>query len=269
MAVKEVGQEGFRWFIGVVEDRDDPEKQGRVRVRIYNVHGDIVQTPKKDLPFAVTLMPGFSSSLKQVGVSATGLQIGSTVIGFFMDGNDAFMPVIFGVMPGKNDMSKLAVGQNSLDKQLLGPEPASAYNTQYPFNKVTQTESGHVIEVDDTPNFERLHTFHRSGTYSEVDHTGRRVNKIVGDDFEIIQKNQEVFIKGNVNIKVDGNYTLNVTGNIVVNGKTINMNRGTKGAARIGDTADTGDTGTGGPNDTNAAGTNVIETGSSTVFIGG
>ena len=46
------------------------------------------------------------------------------------------------------------------------------------------------------------------------------------------------------------------------------MNRGTMGAARIGDTADTGDTGTGGPNDTNEAGTNVIESGSGTVFIG-
>ena len=59
-----------------------------------------------------------------------------------------------------------------------------------------------------------------------------------------------------------------MTGNIIVNGKTINMNRGTMGAARIGDTADTGDTGTGGPNDTNEAGTNVIESGSGTVFIG-
>lgn len=268
MAVKEVGQEGFRWFIGVVEDRDDPEKQGRVRVRIYNVHGNVVETPKKDLPWAVTLMPGFSSSLNQVGVSATGLQVGSTVVGFFMDGNDTFMPVIFGVMPGKNDMPKLAVGQNNVIKQQIGPEPVSAYNTQYPYNKVTQTESGHVFEVDDTPNFERLHTYHRSGTYSEIDNTGQRVNKIVGNDYEIVEKNQEIYIKGNVNIKVDGDYTLNVTGNIVVNGRTINMNRGTQGAARIGDTADTGDQGTGSGTDDNAAGTNVIETGSQTVFIG-
>lgn len=224
MAAKEIGQEGFRWFIGVVEDRDDPEKQGRVRVRIYNVHGDIVETPKKDLPWAIILMPGFSSSLNQVGVSATGLQIGSTVVGFFMDGNDTFMPVIFGVMPGKNDIPKLAIGQNNIVKEQIGPEPVSAYNAKYPFNKVTQTESGHVIEVDDTPNFERLHTFHRSGTYSEIDYTGRRVNKIVGDDFEIVQKNQTVYINGNVNIRVNGNYTLDVGGNFKVNAKRIDLN---------------------------------------------
>lgn len=224
MAAKEVGQEGFRWFIGVVEDRNDPEKQGRVRVRIYNVHGDIVETPTKDLPWAITLMPGFSSSLKQVGVSATGLQLGSTVVGFFMDGNDTFMPVIFGAMPGKDDLSKLAVGQNNITKEQIGPEPTSAYNAKYPFNKVTQTESGHAIEVDDTPNFERLHTYHRSGTYTEIDYTGRRVNKIIGDDFEIVQKNQTVYINGNVNIRVNGNYTLDVGGNFKVNAKRIDLN---------------------------------------------
>ena len=269
MATKAVGEEGFRWFVGVVEDRDDPEQQGRVRVRIYNVHGDVVETPKSTLPWAIILMPGYSASLKQVGVSATGIQVNSTVFGFFMDGNDTTMPVIFGVMPGKGDLPKLAAGQNTINKQLLGPEPESAFRAKYPFNKVTQTESGHVIEIDDTPNFERLHTFHRSGTYSEVDQSGRRVNKIVGDDYEIVQKDQTVYINGNVNIKVKGNYTLDVDGDVVINGRTVNINRGTNGAARIGDTADTGDAGTGSHFDTNSAGTNVIETGSTTVFIGG
>lgn len=268
MTTKAVGEEGFRWFIGVVEDRDDPEQQGRVRVRIYNVHGDVVETPKNTLPWAIILMPGYSASLKQVGTSATGLQINSTVFGFFMDGNDATMPVIFGVMPGKNDLPKLAAGQNTINKLLVGPEPESAFRAKYPFNKVTQTESGHVIEVDDTPNYERLHTFHKSGTYSEVDQSGRRVNKIVGDDYEIVQKDKTVYINGNVNIKVKGNYTLDVDGDVIINGRTVNINRGTNGAARIGDTADTGDQGTGSGTDDNSAGTNIIETGSGTVFIG-
>lgn len=259
MTTKAVGEEGFRWFIGVVEDREDPEKQGRVRVRIYNVHGDVVETPKNTLPWAIILMPGYSASLKQVGVSATGLQINSTVFGFFMDGNDTTMPVIFGVMPGKDDLPKLAAGQNNINKQLLGPEPESAFRAKYPFNKVTQTESGHVIEIDDTPNFERMHTFHRSGTYSEVDQSGRRVNKIVGDDYEIVQKDQTVYINGNVNIKVKGNYTLDVDGDVVINGRTVNINRGSKGAARKGDSVQNDD----------AAGNQPIIGGSSTVFIGG
>lgn len=258
MATKNVGEEGFRWFVGVVEDRDDPEKQGRVRLRIYNVHGDVVETPTNTLPWAITLLPGTSASLNQVGVSATGLLIGSTVFGFFIDGNEATMPIIFGVMPGKGDIPKLATGLNTLDKSLMGPEPASAFNAKYPYNKVTQTESGHIIEVDDTPNFERLHTLHRSGTYSEISEDGRRVNKIVGDDYEIVVKNKTVYINGNMTIEVNGNYNLNVSGDITINGRNINMNKGTKGAARIGDTVP----------DSEADGSQGIGGGSTTVFIG-
>ena len=33
-----MGQDGFTWFIGVVEDRADPKKAGRVRVRCLGYH---------------------------------------------------------------------------------------------------------------------------------------------------------------------------------------------------------------------------------------
>jgi len=235
-------------------------------------------------------MPGFSASYNRVGVSATGLLVGSTVVGFFVDGNEATMPMVFGVMPGEGDIPTTAIEQNTIRKDLLGPEPESAYHSKYPFNKVTETESGHVFEIDDTPNFERLHTFHRSGTYSEIDQSGRRVNKIVGDDFEIVQKDQNVFIKGNMNVKIKGNHTLDVDGNVdikvggsvnmqvggnynvsvngsynvnvnggvAINGSTVNINNGTKGAARAGDLV---------KNDDNAGNQPIIGQ-SGTVLIG-
>lgn len=252
MTTKSLGSEGFRWFVGVVEDREDPQKYGRVRVRIHGYHGNKVEAPTSSLPWASLLMPGYSSSLLGVGVSSTGLQVGSTVVGFFFDGDEATMPVILGALPGKDDISQLAIGRNTINKQAIGTEPKSAYRSVYPFNKVVQTESGHFFEIDDTPNFERLHTFHRSGTYTEIDSTGQHVIKIVGDSHEVVQKNKKVFIVGDLDIEVKGN--------IRINGKTINMNRGTMGAARKGDTADSGDV----PGD----GTNIIETGSSTVLIG-
>lgn len=260
MTTKFLGEEGFRWFIGVVADRDDPEKRGRVRARIYGVHDqDEVLVPTPTLPWATVLMPGMSATFKQVGISPTGLMVGSTVVGFFLDGNEATMPVIFGVLPGIGDIPQLAAGQPSINKELIGPEPPSAFRAQYPFNKVTQTESGHVFEVDDTPNFQRLHTYHRSGTYEEIDADGTKVNKIVGDNYEIIQKNQKIYILGNVDIEVKGNYTLNVAGNIVINGATVNINNGSKGAARIGDAVP----------DSELDGTQGIAEGSGTVFIGG
>lgn len=260
MTTKFLGEEGFRWFIGVVADRDDPEKRGRVRVRVFGVHDqDEVLVPTQTLPWAVVLMPGMSATFKQVGISPTGLMVGSTVVGFFLDGNETTIPVIFGVLPGVGDISQLATGDSSINKEQLGPEPLPSYRAQYPYNKVVTTESGHVFEVDDTPNFERIHNYHKSGTYEEINAEGTRVNKIVGDSYEIVQKNQTIFIKGNVDVQVSGNYTLNVSGDIKINGNKVVINNGTAGAARIGDIVP----------DSEVDGSQGIGGGSGTVFIGG
>jgi len=78
------------------------------------------------------------------------------------------------------------------------------YNTTYPFNKVTQTESGHIQEWDDTPGSERIHTYHKSGTFSEIDANGTQVNRIVGDGFEIMERNGHVYVHGAYCVSVDG-----------------------------------------------------------------
>ena len=78
----------------------------------------------------------------------------------------------------------------------------------YPMNHVVESESGHVFEVDDTPGAERLHRFHRSGTFEEIQHDGTTIRKIVGDDFEVAARNKNVVIRGDCNITVNGNVTL-------------------------------------------------------------
>ena len=46
-----MGLDGFIWFTGVVEDRDDPSKLGRVRVRCVGHHtDDKSKIPTKDQP---------------------------------------------------------------------------------------------------------------------------------------------------------------------------------------------------------------------------
>ena len=47
-----MGIDGFRWFMGVVEDRHDPEKASRVRVRCFGYHDDnLEKIPTEDLPW--------------------------------------------------------------------------------------------------------------------------------------------------------------------------------------------------------------------------
>jgi len=82
------------------------------------------------------------------------------------------------------------------------------YNAVYPYNKVTQTESGHIVEYDDSPGAERINVHHKAGTFNEIDANGTQVNRIVGDGFEIMERNGYVYVKGAYNVTVDGAFNL-------------------------------------------------------------
>ena len=84
-------------------------------------------------------------------------------------------------------------------------QPKSPYSAKYPYNNVRESESGHIEEWDDTPNQERLHRYHRSGTFEEIDHNGTTVRKIVGDNYTIVDRNGFINIVGSANVTVNGN----------------------------------------------------------------
>jgi hypothetical protein len=95
-------RDGFNWWIGVVEDRMDPEKMGRCRVRIYGYHTDSkVILPTKDLPWATPIQPITSAAISGIGSSPLGPVEGTWVIGFFLDGEDMQQPAIFGTIATK------------------------------------------------------------------------------------------------------------------------------------------------------------------------
>lgn len=83
-------------------------------------------------------------------------------------------------------------------------QPEAPYGGQYPFNKVYESESGHVLEMDDTPGNERMTSFHRAGTYSDIDADGTRVDYINGDSYTIKSKNGFVYVYGECNLTVGG-----------------------------------------------------------------
>lgn len=92
-----IGLEGFIWWIGVVEDRNDPEQLGRVRVRCFGWHTDQKELiPTDSLPWAHPVIP-----INNPNVYTP--KEGDMVFGFFIDGNNAQNPAIMGVLPGKPD----------------------------------------------------------------------------------------------------------------------------------------------------------------------
>jgi len=97
-----MGIDGFRWFIGVVEDRNDPEKASRVRVRCFGYHDDdLEKIPTEDLPWAQVLAPTDTPSMAGMGNTPHFLVEGSHVFGFFLDANFMQRPVVIGTIPGK------------------------------------------------------------------------------------------------------------------------------------------------------------------------
>ena len=96
-----MGKDGFTWFVGVVEDRQDPQKLGRLRVRCLGYHTkDLGKLPTADLPWAHVMNPITSATVSGVGQTPLGCVEGTWVVGFFTDGHEAQMPMIMGTLPG-------------------------------------------------------------------------------------------------------------------------------------------------------------------------
>ena len=112
-AAHAIGKDGFNWWIGQVEnDGSDPEYTGanskdydytgKVKVRIVGYHNpDKVELPTRDLPWCSCVMPVVYAMKSGMG-SIQQLQIGSWVVGFFMDGSSAQVPIIMGSISDEN-----------------------------------------------------------------------------------------------------------------------------------------------------------------------
>ena len=393
------GLDGFVWFIGVVEDNNDPDKLGRVKVRAYGHHtADLNNIPLELLPWATVMGSTLDTSMQGQG-SFRKIEPGTWVIGFFLDAEEKQQPVVMGTLKGKpnqapnklvgfndpnesnpttkksnsnhgtlvdkdgkeydystddkhieSDVNRLArnetvtwidgedynlshsviaskdklydaethkIGRtekvqiaNTTDEKtdsgyIEWNEPTSPYAASYPNNNVMETASGHIKEYDDTSGQERIHEYHKAGTFYEIDKDGNKVTRVVGNNYDIIAGTNYVKVRGDVNLTIDsncktrikGNYDIevdgdktevikgkltqtvtgsvvetykdifdqNITGNATMDAKTINLNSGTKGAARLDDQVDTGDDPAG---ISGSDGSNKIESASSTVIIG-
>jgi len=96
-----MGKDGFNWFVGVVEDRQDPQTLGRLRVRCLGYHTEGLDKLKtEDLPWAHVMNPITSATVSGLGQTPLGAVEGTWVVGFFQDGSDAQQPIIIGTLPG-------------------------------------------------------------------------------------------------------------------------------------------------------------------------
>jgi len=264
------GKAGFIWWIGIVEDRQDPLKLGRCRVRCVGWHSENkMYLPTEMLSWATPTFPTNNPSTYAP-------KEGDMVFGFFADGESAQSPIMVGVFPSiplkegnaqeafndSRDAGQLAIApvkpsesatlyprrldepstsrlarndsdypspinQSKAANKLSKVEPNSYYNAVYPYNNVYESESGHALEFDDTKDAERIHLYHRSGSYVEWGPNGDRAERIQKDKFTVVVGNDSVYVKGDVTVFVDGSANITVGGDVtgVVDG-SVNMTVG-------------------------------------------
>lgn len=238
--IYEMGGE-FIWWVGQVVSRDDPLAIGRVRVRIPNDHGTPDEIADDDLPWARIMMPANKASTlveggNAVGQSPVGVINGSVVMGFYADGREKQLPIVMGSLPGAplsvdvsgdtnpfttpTDMPFEAKGIKTALDTPIGFEPPfallGATGSAYPYNKVEVTESGHIMEFDDTPGRERIAIRHRSGAYMHFDVNGDKVDKTPTNKWDIVGKNRLDYIGENWVMFANGSLVLSAEGSILM-----------------------------------------------------
>ena len=267
----------MNFFIGVIEDRNDPKQLGRFRVRVLGLHTeDKVILPTSDLPWASVITPSGGNS--GLGQTPPFFVNGTWVLISFRD-VDEQEPLIHGSISGKpavagtakesggffdpegiypkeagvSDINEMARGSlkatnpvardamrknqvatadfdeiseamTSIAGLAVNGSPGGDWSTPnilkatktydvsaigtyapvYPFNKVFASETGHVLEFDDTENQRRIQLSHASGSYLEYSNDGTLVSHIVSDKYDVVNGDSYMYIVGNEVHSTDG-----------------------------------------------------------------
>ena len=175
-----MGKDGFQWFVGVVEDRQDPQKLGRVRVRCLGYHTEIHEDLKTaDLPWAHPMNPITSATVSGIGQTPLGPVEGTWVVGFFSDGADAQQPIIMGTLPGVPNQLPTKDGSKGFQDRL---------NANYP--KYKDEPDTNRLAVNDEENPHPTLTLRKADRDIAVGVANTDITTVVDD---IVQADQSAF----------------------------------------------------------------------------
>ena len=138
-----IGRDSFRWWVGQIAPIESSGKQtkgegwgNRYKVRILGYHPfSKEELPDEDLPFASVLLPPTSGTGSANFVTAVRLRPGDVVMGFFLDGDNAQLPIIFGAFGRTKDVSNAAAS--------IGFAPFTGYTSKVrpPEGTLAKTET--------------------------------------------------------------------------------------------------------------------------------
>jgi hypothetical protein len=174
--------------------------------------------PAKQEPVIMGALPGVNTDKTSNFTIASSSAVGGySTSGGFKDPNEKYPSELYIKKPDTNLLAQESVDTHA-SKDLkhtltadwttatgTASHPASTQSSaKYPTNHVFETESGHYVEFDDTAGNERIHLFHKKGTYIEIDSSGNVIIKTVGNVTNIVAGNMDTYVAKNYNISVGG-----------------------------------------------------------------
>jgi hypothetical protein len=184
-----IGRDGFRWWIGQIPPVESMGQQvegggwgNRFKVRILGYHPyDENELPNEELPWAQCLVPttaGTGAANCSTGVQ---LQPGDVVLGFFLDGDNAQIPVILAAFGRTTSVP--SVGYSSPFVPFTGYSSKIPVNTNLGANEASELSKdaqptprdlslGRVLFANTIGNTKTL------GIISEIDNVLRRINPL-------------------------------------------------------------------------------------------
>lgn len=234
-------------FEGIVENNIDEMKLSRVQVRIFGIHTENRDDeeaeqymPVEDLPWAEVGLPVFGG-MEGAGINGV-LERGTPVYIMFKD-EEQQKPLVIAVKQqimkdapdsgfsdpeneypsdemrdkvnggsGANMQYRDSFKEEKDDISDLG-EPKVYGNSNATQNKVIQSKH-HIIELDDTDGEERVHIYHKSGSFQEYHADGGMVERTKLDRYTIVLGDWKILVEGDVELAVKGNVNSIIEGNM-------------------------------------------------------
>jgi len=146
----------FVWFTGVVEERNDPMRLGRVKVRMFGLHSEKIEKgvtegiPTEDLPWAYPMQPITSAAMSGIGTTPLGPVEGTHVVGFFRDGKSCQDPIVMGTLGGFPTDGPKDLGFN--DPNMVYPKTNKEI-TDLDYIKEPDTNRRAVVEFEDIDGY--------------------------------------------------------------------------------------------------------------------
>jgi uncharacterized protein involved in type VI secretion and phage assembly len=235
-------------YRAIVTDDKDPERLGRVKLRVPEILGQQIVT---DWAWPIALPYGGGPDYGKFSVPP----VGSGVYAEFESGlvdRPLFCGVWYGHPKGQpSDPPKLTRedGQTKFsdDDSTKSPkgddtfiagdcsqqqQPKSPAAPKYPSNQVLKTkENGVIVEIDDTPGKSRVHIWHGpSKSWLELDHKGELSIRVADNAYTLVEKDDRHHVKGSQHTAAEKNLTYRAGADyhLQIAGKEVRVTGGTR-----------------------------------------